>query len=264
MSQQTEIPFIEDADGKPVRIPATVTKFRAKRFRGEGKAGRPAHICTADGLLELKAPLKPSDLAKLPTGLCGLYGYDANDKRVGERIMVEIDRLDDDGQDSPSSGAGHAGDSSFREANKRLESQCRDLHEALLKAMEIMGKAMEQMARAQVELAKQSAPVVDASASMVEAARSGGLGKAAEEIRGVLEAFPEDNTSNLETVLSSPLVLGAVNMLQKQVAEAARNGAEAVAGGGEPSRNKAAEIGRMLARAEAEKLRAKNKEARKK
>ena len=262
VTAEIEIPFIDDDNGNPVKIPATVKTFRVKRFQGHGKPGRPINVCVGKKLLELTTPLKPGDLGRLPAGLCGLDGYDANGKRVGKRIMVDVEHLDGEpyAGEGESTGSLSPVETALMAVIKRLEAQTREIHETLVKVVDTLARTVESSNKAQIEVAKQAAPVVEAAAQLVETARNGGLGTTAEELRKIWDVMPE-TSSNLETVLSSPVVVGAMATIQKHVAEAAKNSAEAVAGGGQPSQNTAARIARQLMKLDAEELRRKNAEA---
>ena len=118
------------------------------------------------------------------------------------------------------------------------------LKETMILVRQLAEKAID----AQIEVARSMPKVVEASATMLTAARGGGLSEVANEVREIMENAPESG-SNLETVLSSPVVVGAAAALQKYMAQAAQNGAEAVANNGHKGESMAQRAARIAAKA---------------
>ena len=140
------------------------------------------------------------------------------------------------------------------EMNKRLQAQTEMLHETLIKTVHQVTIALDKMTNAQVELTKHLAPVVEAAAATVSAARGRGFASIADELQAVMDVMPEQGNS-LETVLSSPVVIGAAGMLQKFMSEAAKNAAASAAGVGGHSENEAARQARRFLKLQAERER---------
>lgn len=116
----------------------------------------------------------------------------------------------------------------LREVISELRDVNRELRGIVEKVVDKLGQSYEVAVKAQVEMTKNVPGVVEAAARMLEAAQGGGLSKAADEIRQIWENAPE-NGNQLETVLNSPVVIGAAAALQKYMAQAAENGAQIVA-----------------------------------
>lgn len=256
--QAFNIPFAEDNAGNPCKVPSTAVKLRIKKKRGDGKPGRPKNMCIDGVPFEPALPVTADSVSILPDGDYIADAIDANGQRVGERILFSIEHLRasgaNAGQPSSELSSVHA---QLMEINKRLQQQTEALHEALLKTANQVCVALEKMTTAQVELTKHLAPVVEAAATAMESARGGGFSKLFEELRAVWDSMPEQGNSNLQTVLSSPLVAGLAHTLQKFIAEAASNAAERVAGGGEPSDTDAARMARQYHRLRTEQERRK-------
>ena len=113
----------------------------------------------------------------------------------------------------------------------------KDSHERL---GQLTGNVLETM----VKIAEVMPKTVESSASVVNAARNNGFSEVANEVRDLIEST--EGGSNLETVLNSPVIVGAAAALQKYMAQAAQNGAEAMAArngsGGETMAQRAARL----------------------
>lgn len=253
--KQIQIDIAEDQHGNPIMVSGKTTKCRVAIYK-EGKVGRRAYVYIDRKPVELPLPIQPSDLNILPSGDYCFYPLDENDRRVGKGFIVSVVHLDGkDGSDANGETAS-ANDMSpvVREVMKiceELRAANREMHENMLKAMETMRKAAEETTNAQVQLTKHLAEVVEASARNVDASHTG-LSRAADELHKIWNAAPE-TTNDLETVLKSPLAAQVVMGVQKIIADIASKSAETVAGGGEPSQNKAAKVARMLHKARAAK-----------
>ena len=248
------IPFAEDDAGNACTVPNAAVKLRIKKKRGEGKPGRPKNVCIGGVPFEPELPVTSATVAVLTNGDYIADPIDANGQRVGARVLFSIEHMGPEsaqtGPDAPTQLSGVAAE--LMEMNRRLQAQTEALHEALLKTVNQVCVALEKMTTAQVELTKQIAPLVEAAATTIEAARGGGFSKVAEELRAVWDSMPDTGKSDLETVLTSPLVGGLAYKVQDMVGKIASKAAEAAADYDEPSDNVAARVGRDFCLQQAE------------
>ena len=249
-----KIDIAEDQQGNPIMVPGNTKKCRVAICR-PGKPGRRAYVYVDNRALELTLPIKPDDLNVLPDGDYCFYPLDENERRIGKSFVVSVVHLG--GKPQPDADAENTSTNDISPVNREIMKVCeelraanREMHENMLKAMETMRKSAEETTKAQVELTKHLAEVVEASARNVDASHGAGLSKAADELQRIWNSAP-DAHNNLETVLKSPLVVQVFMGIQKIIANLVANAAPAVAGGGEPSQNRAAQVARAVHKARA-------------
>lgn len=230
-----------DEAGERFEVPDTAVTWQVKR-QPEGKIGRPARVMLHGQPFELSIRASWKDVAILPSGVYRLEPRDGNNQKVGKTAIIEISHLDDvsgrSGSQADPSGddddlddhdeRAYAAHSEALKLIEQLQDANRQLHESQLRGMETMRQAVEKTMHAQVELTKHLANVIEAAARTVDASHGAGLSNQAEQIKQIWDSVPE-GSNNLATVLNSPVVAGAAHALQKLVADAARQGAEAAA-----------------------------------
>jgi hypothetical protein len=246
-------PLTEDAQGNPKLLPANAVKFLVK-FYEEGKIGRPGTFYMDGRPLEFPITATWEDIGILPNGVYRFVPVDANGGRVAPTEFIEIRHLDE-GPEPEDAQPANEESAAYAQAMKliaELKAANRELHESQQKAMETMRQAMEQTTKAQVDLTKHLANVIEAAARTVDASHGAGLSRAADEIREIWDSAPE-SANNLETVLSSPVVVGAAHALQKFIANAAEESAVAAAEseGGRRTESMASRAARIAAAANA-------------
>lgn len=249
---EIELQFADDESGDPIVVPGSTTKITVMRHT-KGQPGAPARVMR-DGKLFIIAPDAPADaLAMLPSDSYRLQPLDKKGKRVGKAFYVEIVAIDSDeaAEDkNAKSPVDEERDRFFEELRQERQELRALLKDTILLVRELAQKALD----TQIEIAKAMPKTVEASAHMLTAARGGGLSEVANEVREIMENVPESD-SNLETVLNSPVVIGAAAALQKYMAEAAKNGAQVLAESNGQDDNVARRVARMAAQAHNKSLR---------
>ena len=248
MSKHT-LQFADQENGDPVEVPGSTVKIVFKRHR-RGEAGAPALVFRkgTGQQFSLKPDASADELGELPADSYRCQPYDSKGNRVGKPFYVEVVHLGPDpGDEGGPASEGASIDPMMAKLLDEMRQERQELRGMVKALMGAVQQFAEKALAAQVELAKAMPRVVEASATVINASHGGGLSQAADEIQRIWEAAPEGG-SNLETVLNSPVVVGAAAALQKYMAQAAQNGAEAVATnshGGKGRETMAARAARM-------------------
>lgn len=246
---EIEIHFADNEDGSPRRVPASTTRLQVKKYI-PGKAGRSANLFLDGELVEFPVTATASDLVLLPSDDYRFVPVDEDGRRVGKSFIVSVMHMGNSGsQDSASQtpanemSAVHA---ELARVNEQLMEQNREMHASMLESMKIMRQGMEQMTKAHVEITKQIGTVVEASAENVGKVQEGtSLSKTLSQINEVWDAAPR-GSSDLDTVLKSPLVIALATGLQKIVAKVVQDSTDRmldIEGAGD---NEASRIARRL------------------
>lgn len=197
----------------------------------EGKPGRPSFLCRGRKRVKYPIDVDPDTIMELPSGTLHFDPLDANGQRVGESIFVTLEHIDDEPDAPEDEGANDAParmESQWQMVFDEMKEMNRELRKSVDSVVKCLRESYADTVKANVEITRHLPGVIDASARMLEATQGGGLSKAADQIREIWESAPEGQ-NNLETVLGSPVVVGAAAALQKYMAQAAENGAEAMA-----------------------------------
>lgn len=249
-----ELQFADDENGDPIVVPGSTKKITVKRHQ-KGQSGAPAQV-TLNGKPFSVTPDAPADaLAALPANSYRLQPYDAKGKRAGKPFYVEIVAIVT-GDDTRDKSVKSAVDEERERFYEELRQERFELRAMLKDTIVLIRELAQKVLETQIEIAKAMPKTVEASATMLTAARGGGLSEVAAEVREIMESAPESG-SNLETVLSSPVVVGAAAALQKYMAQAAQNSAEVAAeeNNGRRGESMAQRVARMAAQAHTESLR---------
>lgn len=244
---EIELQFADDDNGDPIKVPARTDKIRVMRHK-PGQKGAPGRFYINEKQF-MVAPDAPADvLGVLPANWYRLQPLDASGKYItGTAFYVEIIHLDSGPEDTePEAPAARPVDTERERFYEEMRQERQELRAMLKETQTLLRQFAEKALDTTVEMARAMPKSVEASATMLTAARGGGLSDMANEVREIMELAPE-NSSNLETVLNSPVVIGAAAALQKYMAEAAQNGAEVIAqrnsgGGGETMAQRAARL----------------------
>lgn len=229
MAQTTPISFAVGPDGSDLFAPAGTEKIRIMGCN-PGKAGAPWLIYVEDDpepfCVATDAP--PSALSCLPSGNYRGVFVDRAGKRLGNSFPFALRHM------GKEPGQQHVNDTN--DADPQMQRQLDRLEEQNQKLLatidKLVNNTIELAKRAmdtQIEVTKVMPKAIEASANMVAASNGGGsLAQAASDLQDIWENAPAAD-NNLQTVLSSPVVVGAAAALQKYMAQAAENGAEVVA-----------------------------------
>lgn len=241
-----ELQFADDDHGDPVTVPATTAKIYVSRHK-PGEPGAPKRLHTGKKRYSLPPDAPDTALAELPADWYRLQPVDAKEKRIGQAFYVEVIHLDGGPEaDTPGKAAPKAIDAERERFYEELRQERQELRAMVKETNAQLQKFAEMAFATMTKIAETMSRSVEASASVVTAARGGGFSEMMNEVREVIDAAPEAGSTNLETVLNSPVVVGAAAALQKYMAQAAQNGAEAMAvrngGGGETMAQRAARL----------------------
>ena len=216
-----------------------------------GKAGPPSFIfvngCSEPFSVPPDAP--PSALSCLKSGTYRGVFFDSAQKRIGKSFPIAINHVGEEPEGAANDAPGAVSPGVQEQLNgyKELVDKLTVLVDKLVThTVETSKEAL----RTQVEVTKVAPKVLEASAQLLKASKdSSDFAHAAKQVQEVWESAPEPDASQLETVLNSPVVIGAAAALQKYMAKAAENGAEAMVANDKPRRENMAERAARLAAA---------------
>ena len=243
---EIELLFADDENGDPITVPATTAKIYVSRHK-PGGAGAPKRLLVGKKRYSVPPDAPDTALAELPADWYRCQPVDAKEKRIGQAFYVEVVHLDGGPEaDAPEKAGPRAMDTERERFYEELRQERQELR-AMIKETNAQLRQFAEMAFATMtKVAETMSRSVEASASVVTAARGGGFSEMANEVRDLIESAPDGGATNLETVLNSPVVVGAAAALQKYMAQAAQNGAEAMAArngsGGETMAQRAARL----------------------
>ena len=227
---EIELQFADDENGDPVTVPASTVSLRVMRHR-QGQAGAPARVHVENKLFTVAPDAGPDALSILPEDSYRLQPLNAKGKYVGKAFYVEIVKLGAPVNDEePTPEVQSTVDADRERFYSEMRHEMQELRALVRDVMVGLKHSADKALDTQSELTNAVAKIVDAAASMIGAARGPTHAQVASELRDILENPPANNGSNLETVLNSPIVVGAAAGLQKYMAEAAKTGAEVMAG----------------------------------
>jgi hypothetical protein len=251
LMSEIELKYADDENGDPIKVPGSTVKIAVMRHK-KGQPGAPARVYLHERRFTVAPDASADALAVLEADSYRLQPLDAEDKRVGRAFYVEIIHLGgkSDGTEEPAPAAPSPVEAERERFYEEMRQERQELRTLLKETMVLLRQFAEKALDTQIEIAKAMPRTVEASATMLTAARGGGLSEVANEVREIMESAP-DGGNNLETVLNSPVVVGAAAALQKYMAQAAQNGAETMASSnnGQRGENMAQRAARIAAQA---------------
>ena len=224
------VSFASDADGSDILVPKGTARIEIRQCT-PGKPGPPRLLFLDgfDGAFSVAPDATPDELRCLPSGhYRGLF-KDASGKRIGQSFPFSIEHLG--GPEKPSVEANdvRAVDALMQRHLDRLEAQNQKFLEMITELASVLIGVANKAMEAQQETVKVMPEAIKASARMVDASHGGTVVETVSTLEKINELMPSAGDSNLETVLNSPVVIGAAAALQKYMAKAAENGAESFA-----------------------------------
>lgn len=224
------VSFATGPDGSDILVPDGTEWIRIMGWT-PGKPGAPSMIFLEDDPEPFRvAPdAPPSALNRLPSGNYRGVFLTRTGKRISRSFPFAVKHLGGEPGGEPGANNGVGSDPYTQRYIERLEAAVDkftgQIDKLADKLVALANKAMD----TQVEVVKVMPKSVEASSKLVGAANGDGrIAENVSELFDVMERVPSAD-SNLETVLNSPVVVGAAAALQKYMAKAAENGAEAVA-----------------------------------
>ena len=245
------VSFATGPDGCDIIAPAGTTRVRIMGWT-PGQPGRPHLIFLKNDRDPFSVPVdaSPSALRCLPSGEYRGDFLDGAGKKHGTSFAFTIQHLRDE-PESEKANSGPSIDPVLQQTIDRLEARIDSLLGAVKDMLKSATAVVDKAMNTQIEVVKVMPEAMRATAKLISAANGrGGLVEAASELQDIWENAPVSD-NNLETVLNSPVVVGAAAALQKYMAKAAENSAEAAANGsGRRRENMAERVARMSAAAD--------------
>lgn len=226
---ESPITFATEPDGSDIFAPPGTVRIQIRSWT-PGKAGAPRHIWIegSDEPFSVAPDAPVSALGCLPSGDYRGVFVDRAGKRLGSSFKFAVQRL---GQ-KPQRGHGKEApdlDPYAQRQIERLEAMVDKLSGLVNTLVETTVDLAKRAMETQIEIVKVMPKTIESSAKIVGASSSAGdFAEAATTVQSIIDNAPAGADSNLQAVLSSPVVVGAAAALQKYMAKAAENGAEAM------------------------------------
>ena len=228
---KTPLSFLLQLDGSPVMAPAGTERVVIMGYTPH-KAGPPKYLYRENNERFSVGPNDPpSALGVLESGHYRAAFFDRNNTRIGkDSYPFEIQHLDKKPEQRE---LAHEPLPEQHPQTQRLLDRYEAMAQKLLGLTEKLVSHVVELSKktldTQVAVVAVTPKTIEATSKVLGASIKGGeLSETVNAIEHLKDAVSSDG-SNIEAVLNSPVVIGAAAALQKYVAKAAENGAEAMA-----------------------------------